>query len=192
MQNFYSGPSEILTSSQYHTLGGWMQHEPSHYSHPIDHPHHYSPHRDMHNPFTYSGYHSPIPQHERNDEVPGPCGNHEPVPCESKGGYHNGEPGSQGIGSFEESRHKHYGEHGDHGGDHGVDAYGNEVKYHGHALVVGTHNQHAAPIEEHMNAYQQPPWPTSYHQGEVIQNADPQHIGQLGKVYYWIEDIQKC
>lgn len=196
LHNFYLAPSEILTSSQHHTLDGWMQHEPPHYSHQIDgqlphrndNPHHYSPHRDMHNPFTYSGYHSPIPQHERNDEVPGPCASHEPAPCESKGGNYFGGPESQGIGSFEGSHHKHYGEHGDHGGDHEVDAYGNEVKYHGHALVVGTHNQHVAPIEEHTNT---PPWPTSYHQGAVIQNADPQHIGQLGKVYYWIEHIQK-
>ena len=54
--------------------------------------------------------------------------------------------------------------------------------------MVGTHNQHVAPVEEHTNTS---PWPTSYHQGAVIQNADPQHIGQLGKVYYWIEHIQK-
>lgn len=177
-----------------------MQHEPPHYSHQIDgplpdrndHPHHYSPHRDMHNPFTYNGYHSPIPQHERNDEYPGPCANHEPAPCEPERGNDIEGPGSHGIGSFEGSHHKHYGEHGDHGGDHEVDAYGNEVKYHGHALVVGTHNQHVVPIEEHTNAYHQlPPSPTSYHQDEVIHNADPQHIGQLGKVYYWIVDFQK-
>lgn len=115
---------------------------------------------------------------------------------------HHSEPYQSDTHADHDGHHnEHYGEHGDHGGYHETDSYGNEMRYHGHALVVGTHGltsrdaTHHEDSEHHQEVGHHPEssehheemgdYPESEHypcssEPTVIANADPQRIAQLG------------